>query len=298
MQTFRAEEERATDDDGQPVAGPSNYQERERTRQQRSQTILDGDRDRDITLPLPNTTPRRPHTNRTNSANTPTPSPLLSTADPSHSSLSSSSLSGSTPTTLHFPTSITSVALFPFTLFNYYLSRLGRAHDEAAKRKVRERTDRATAGWGLGEYGLREARDGEGRLREARRELKEGGLLREEREGVEPEGAEEGWVDEEVLVPAVVGRTSVEGRRASVDGGRRRSGGKKGKGKQRRAREDVGSEDSPPPVTGGWSWWGPLSESNLLYYFHLHSISLSASSPLIHPLALGRSYNLSSETRR
>ncbi|KAL7413623.1 hypothetical protein BDY24DRAFT_434804 [Mrakia frigida] len=161
--------DRGEEEDGQqqPEAGPSNYQER--STRHRSHTIPDHERERDITLPLPNTTPRRSAgPNTTTAANS---NPRTSRSQNLHdanssSSLSSSSLSGSTPTTLHFPNSVGSFALFPFTLFNHYVSRLGRAHDEAAKRKARERTgmdtslghdldggSRPRVGWGLGEYG-------------------------------------------------------------------------------------------------------------------------------------------------
>ena len=137
---------------------------------------------------------------------------------------------------------------------------------------------RPRVGWGLGEYGVKEARDGEGRLREARRELREGGLLgseeREEAEG-EVEG-EEGWVDEEVVrtgggraVQPVVEGT---GRRKSVDGGRKRTSGKS---RGRRGSRDEPSPESSnnDPIVGGWSWWGPLSESRFQSRSLVHSLS-------------------------
>lgn len=329
-------------EDGQSasaIAGPSNYRERDdrQQRQQessttrhRSHTIPDNEREREITLPLPNTTPRRPRNpGRTISSSSSLPPRTTANGQStssgpgqamSSSSQSSSDLSGSTPTTLHFPTTLTSAALFPFTLFNHYVSRLGRAHDEAAKRKVRERTERVRArdpmaqeasagaaggrvGWGLGEYGVREARDGEGRLREARRELRSGTLLRAEDEGdelVEEEEDEDGvlvrggegeaqadeggWVDEEivreptprastessrparrrvVLVDAEVRRRDSTDRERSRRRGSFRRGSRGAASEDDPTSDDASSQVGMPPVVGGWSWWGPLKRWRL-----------------------------------
>ncbi|CDZ97796.1 hypothetical protein [Phaffia rhodozyma] len=148
-------------------------------------TIPDHERERDITLPHPVTTPNASATvpvHLTQSSrswlasNRQAPSTVTTGLNSSSSNSSTAS-----PTSLQLPTSISSILAFPATLINYSISRLSRAHTEAAKQRVIQGNPGAVAnerrGWGLGQFGVEEARDGKGRIKQARREARRGRLM-------------------------------------------------------------------------------------------------------------------------
>lgn len=274
FQTMRGEDEGGGTSEGDGRSAPIELANLRKRTHEHGETIPDADRERDITLPHPVTSPRRGAGgggiggSSSGSGETGTPPAASSTG----LSQSSSSISSSgTISTLHMPRSFGQFVAFPVTLINHYVVRLGRAHDEAAKRKAEERRAAVVVaggdGWGLGAFGVREARDGQGRLREARRELRQGMLTAERSEGeeevdgdVKDEDEEGEWVDEETTTTRAAGRRppplgTTHGSSRSGDNARRLG--------SRAASSRPVPSDSSDPRSGGWSWWGPLSECRI-----------------------------------
>lgn len=165
---------------------------------------------------------------------------------------SSPTSSSSSPTLPPAPANVASLLGYPFAVSAYLLSRLARAHDEATKARAHrvdprrrrgggaggEREERR--GWGLGEFGVEEVRGGEDRLRDARRELRQGRLLGGGQGDADDDDAPDGdWVDEEVIRSAPLSKREQ----------RRRA-----KQAKRERKAATGEGES------GWSWWGPLRE--------------------------------------
>lgn len=198
-------------------------------------TIPDDERERNITLPEPVTASPSSLTDRANrwTGRRPPAGSPTTTSGPNSSSSNSSTAS---PSSLQLPDSLFTTLTFPLTVANYCISRLGRAHAEAAKQRVVERTARrgrgTRKGWGLGYFGVQEARDGTGRIEEAQREAREGRLLGDP----PPDSDDAEWVDEQVVVvqPTTNARRIPPARRQS---------------------------DKRPEL--GWSWGGPLKKWRL-----------------------------------
>ena len=124
-------------------------------------------------------------------------------------------------------------------------------------------------------------------MREARRELRHGALMRAQGESDdEDEGrtsggdgveGDAGWVDEEVIRAAEPRRSTesarrkrkvvvveAEGRRrGSLDRSRRRPPRRGSRGAEDEPVSDDASSQGMAPVVGGWSWWGPLKRWRL-----------------------------------
>lgn len=246
-----------------------------------SQTTPDGERERVITLPHPVTTPQRTPTNVLASLSSPPPRASAArhqshvsttTTTASSSSSSESTQTGTTPTSLHMPKTLGSFLAFPATVANYYISSLGRAHDEAAKTKARERAARAAkreererTGWGLGSYGVREAAEGKGRILEVQSQMREGRLLEREADWVDEDDDEEQDEDRAARRAGRRGRQAADGpsssgrarRAAEVTAERRRSGrhvgfssGEDGEGGTGGHRSS-GREEVSPAATAG-----------------------------------------------
>jgi hypothetical protein len=270
---------------GDISAHPSSLQLRDN-----SETVPDSERTRNITLPpesasnsrRPRSSARGPSSASISHLHPPPQNHRHPTSDPTTSSSTSSSSNDQSSTSyLSYPTNLPTLLLFPITLISFGVNRLGRAHEEATKRRARgpvagqgsdggrgegnRPTQRRPAQWGMGQFGLEEARNGEGRMREARRRERANRLVAPLSDGEvnvssdEDDGGVLSAGDEEIIVEGAGGnRHSLE---AGRDGFRRSSEQHRGLGGARRndesewVDEEVISRTGPsPPVRTSRFW--------------------------------------------